>query len=158
MTIALPIEQFKGEIVGVLLADVNLKYVWDVVSSIKAGKAGYAYAVTRSGDLIAHPDIALVLQSRNLVQLAQVRAAFDPAGDTGTNRFLVATNLQGKEVISSFALVPRLDWAVFIERPVEEAHEALYASAAAYRRLAFDRPWHGSFRELLRGASSDPTS
>ena len=127
MTIAVPIEQFKGEIVGVLQADVNLKYVWDVVSTIKAGKAGYAYAVTRSGDLVAHPDMTLVLQGRNLSQLEQVRAAFDPP-DTGTVKFWVATNLQGKEVISSFALVPRLDWAVFIERPAEEARETLYAS------------------------------
>ena len=31
-------------------------------------------------------------------------------------------------MISSFALVPRLDWAVFIERPAEEVHEALYSS------------------------------
>jgi signal transduction histidine kinase len=128
MTIAVPIEQFKGEIVGVLQADVNLKYVWDVVSTIKAGKAGYAYAVTRSGDLIAHPDIALVLQSRNLSQLAQVNAAFDHAHDTGANKFGLETNLEGKEVISSFALVPRLNWAVFIERPAGEAREALYAS------------------------------
>ena len=60
MTMALPIEEFKGNIVGVLLAEVNLKYVWDVVSSIKPGKAGYAYAVSRSEELIAHPDISLV--------------------------------------------------------------------------------------------------
>src|SRR5262245_58782065 len=54
MTIALPIEHSKRNIVGVLQTEVNLKYVWDVVSAIKPGKAGYAYAVSRSGDLIAH--------------------------------------------------------------------------------------------------------
>ena len=53
MTIARSIEQYKGNMIGVLQAEVNLKYVWEVVSDIKAGKAGYAYAVTRSGDLIA---------------------------------------------------------------------------------------------------------
>ena len=31
-------------------------------------------------------------------------------------------------MISSFALIPRLDWAVFIERPVEEVYETLYGS------------------------------
>src|SRR5262249_37938913 len=128
MTMALPIEEFKGNIVGVLQAEVNLKYVWDVVSTIKAGKGGYPYAVTRSGGLVGPPDIPLALQSRNLLHLAPVRAAFDPAPDAGTNKFRVATNLAGKEVISSFALIPRLDWAVFIERPAAEAREALYAS------------------------------
>ena len=126
MTIALPVEQFKGEIVGVLLADVNLKYVWDVVSSIKAGKAGYAYVVGRSGDLVAHPDIALVLQNRNIADLAQVQAAFGSAIDAG--KFREAKNIHGKDVISSFALIPRLDWAVFIERPIEEVYETLYGS------------------------------
>jgi hypothetical protein len=126
LTIALPIEHFKGEIVGVLLADVNLKYVWDVVSSIKAGKAGYAYVVARSGDLVAHPDIALVLQNRNIADLAQVRAAFGSVLETG--KFREAKNFHGKDVISSFALIPRLDWAVFIERPIEEVYETLYGS------------------------------
>ena len=66
MTMALPIEEFKGNIVGVLQAEVNLKYVWDVVSGIKPGKAGYAYVVSRSGELIAHPDISLVLRAEGI--------------------------------------------------------------------------------------------
>ena len=31
-------------------------------------------------------------------------------------------------MLTSFALIPGLDWAVIIERPVEEAYETLYAS------------------------------
>jgi two-component system, NtrC family, sensor kinase len=124
LTIALPIEQFKGEFIGALLADVNLKYVWDVVSSIKAGKAGYAYAVARSGKLIAHRDMALVLQNRNIANLAQVQSAFGVAG----GKLQDAKNIHGKDVISSFAMIPGLDWAVFIERPVEEVYQTLYGS------------------------------
>jgi signal transduction histidine kinase len=128
MTIALPIEHFKGNIIGVLRAEVNLKYVWEVVSALKPRQAGSAYAVSRSGDLIAHPDISLVLWGHNLSRMPQVQAAFrsSPGGDD-TN-FSVARNLQGKEMISSFALIPRLDWAVFVERPVAEVYEALYGS------------------------------
>jgi len=128
MTIALPIEHFKGNIIGVLQAEVNLKYVWEVVSDIKPGKAGYAYAVTRSGDLIAHPDISLVLQQRNVAQLNQVKEAFQPTPAVPKPKAVVTHNLQGKKVISSYALIPSLDWAVFIERPVEEAYEPLYVS------------------------------
>jgi two-component system, NtrC family, sensor kinase len=40
MTITFPIEQFAGTVIGVLRAEVNLKHVWDVVSSIKAGGSG----------------------------------------------------------------------------------------------------------------------
>ncbi|MGH7811244.1 MAG: sensor histidine kinase, partial [Candidatus Binatia bacterium] len=128
MTIALPIEHYKRKIIGVLQAEVNLKYVWEVVSSIKQGKAGYAYAVTRSGDLVAHPDISLVLQERNVSHLDQVKMAFQTPPGADKARALVARNLHGAKVISSYALIPSLDWAVFIERPVEEAYEPLYAS------------------------------
>jgi signal transduction histidine kinase len=128
MTVALPIEHSKRTIVGVLQAEVNLKYVWDVVSAIKAGKNGYAYAVSRSGDLIAHPDMSLVLQGRKVSELDQVQAAFRPNTTGDQDKLTVAHNLQGQRVISSFALIPGLGWAVFIERPAKEVYEALYGS------------------------------
>ena len=128
MTIAVPIERFAGDVIGVLQAEVNLKYIGDVVSSITIGKAGYAYAVSRSGELIAHPDISLVLQRRNVGQLPVVAAAFDTAPGTRSVNAVVAKNLQGKDVLSSFALIPGFEWAVIVERPLEEAFEALYAS------------------------------
>jgi signal transduction histidine kinase len=127
MTIAVPIERFAGDVIGVLQAEVNLKYIGDVVSNITVGKAGYAYAVTRSGELIAHPDISLVLQRRNVASLDQVKAAF--AGDAARRQnAIVAANLKGEKVFSSYALIPTLDWAVILERPIEEAYEPLYAS------------------------------
>ena len=128
MTIAVPIERFAGDVIGVLQAEVNLKYIGDVVSSITIGKAGYAYAVTRAGELIAHPDISLVLQRRSVRPLHVVRAAFESAPSPTAENAIVAANIQGKEVLSSFALIKDLDWAVIVDLPVEEAYEALYAS------------------------------
>jgi signal transduction histidine kinase/HAMP domain-containing protein len=128
MTIAVPIERFAGDVIGVLQAEVNLKYIGDVVSSITIGKAGYAYAVTRGGELIAHPDISLVLQRRSVQPLAVVKAAFESGPGASAENALVAPNIQGKDVLSSFALIKELDWAVIVDLPVEEAYEALYAS------------------------------
>jgi signal transduction histidine kinase/HAMP domain-containing protein len=128
MTIAVPIERFAGDVIGVLQAEVNLKYIGDVVSSLTIGKAGYAYVISRSGELIAHPDISLVLQRRNIRAVAAARAAFDSAPAAQGRIAIVAPNIQGKEVLSSYALIPWLDWAIIIDRPVEEAYEALYAS------------------------------
>ena len=58
MTIARP----AGSGGGVTSAEVNLKFVWEVVSRIKIGENGLAYVVDADGKLIAHPDISLVLQ------------------------------------------------------------------------------------------------
>jgi len=136
MTIAVPIERFAGDVIGVLQAEVNLKYIGDVVSSITIGKAGYAYAVSRSGELIAHPDISLVLQRRNVRELAVVKAAFEGLPGGSAAHAVIAPNINGKEVLSSFALIRDFDWAVIVDRPVEEAYEALYASMLRTAALA----------------------
>ena len=128
VTVAVPIEALKGEITGVLQAETSLRDILDVVSSVKLGKAGYAYVVTRSGDLIAHANSRLMLQRRNIRQLDQVVATFqsDPGGFRPTA--VVSRNIEGQKVFSSHALIPILDWAVFIERPVGEAYAPIYAS------------------------------
>ena len=124
MRIGVPIERFAGDVIGVLIAEVNLKYIWDVVSQITVGRSGYVYVVSREGDLIAHPDISLVLQKRNLKELSQVKAAL-----AGTPIVSVTPpNLAGQEVFPAYALIPELGWAVLVERPVGEAYALLYAS------------------------------
>ncbi|MGH7845764.1 MAG: sensor histidine kinase [Candidatus Binatia bacterium] len=130
MTIAVPIEQFAGRVIGVLQLQVNLKYVWEIVSSLKVGAAGYAYAIARDGDLIAHPNISLVLQRRNMAHLPQVRAALRPQPAGAKPPGIVGGNLEGKQVFSSWSLIRDLGWAVFVERPVEEVYRPLYASLA----------------------------
>jgi signal transduction histidine kinase len=128
MTIAVPIERYAGRMIGVLQVQVNLKYVWDLVSKLKVGTGGYAYAIGRKGDLIAHPDISLVLQRRNIVDLSQVRSALQSRTDAGIPPWTVARNLGGQQVFSSWATIPILGWAVFVEQPVEEIYGPLYAS------------------------------
>lgn len=127
-TITVPIERFAGDLIGTLWAKVNLKYIWEVIQDIKIGESGYAYIVTRSGDLVAHPDLSLVLRRQNLAQLDPVRAAFHPGSLTEAETSLPAKNLHGQKVFASWALIPRLDWAVIIEQPLNEAYAPLYAS------------------------------
>ena len=74
MTIAI---RSGGDSGPVTIADVNLKFIWDVVSRIKIGDKGKAYVVDSNGFLVADPDIGLVLRKTNLSELAHVRAAAD---------------------------------------------------------------------------------
>ena len=127
MTITIPIERYAGEIIGVLQAQVNLRYIWDLVSSIRFGRGGHAYIVTRYGDLIAHPSISLVLQRQNLSVLDHVQKGFSNNAQTSPKTSTsVATNLHGAKVLSSFTLIPELDWLVVIEQPMQEAFDKLY--------------------------------
>ena len=122
MTIARP----AGSGGGVTAAEVNLKFVWDVVSQIKigTGTAGLAYVVDANGVLIAHPDISLVLKKSDLSTLPQVAAVLRPGG----GRPPVARDLKGEEVFAASASIPTLHWTVFVESPRTEAFAPLYAT------------------------------
>ena len=125
MTIAMP--QVGG---GVTVAEVNLKFIWDVVSQIKVGKAGLAYTVDGGGALIAHPDISLVLQKTSLADLAQVKAAL---AKTPGHEVTIAKDLKGADVLTAHSVIAPLGWVVLAEQPLEEAFEPVRASA--YRTI-----------------------
>ncbi|MGA8261238.1 MAG: adenylate/guanylate cyclase domain-containing protein [Arenicellales bacterium] len=113
---------------GVSVAEVNLKFIWDVVTEIRAGRHGTAYVVDGDGRLIAHPDISLVLRNTDLSSLTQVRAAIaspPPAGATPVN---TAFNSQGRRVLTAYSTITPLGWRVFVELPVDEAYEPIYAA------------------------------
>jgi signal transduction histidine kinase len=107
---------------GVTAAEVNLKFVWEVVSRIKIGQGGLAYVINGDGTLIAHPDISMVLKKTELKALPQVAAL-----GLGPNApEPVAHDLKGAEVFSAHAAIPTLHWTVFVETPRAEAYAPLY--------------------------------
>jgi len=112
---------------GVVVAEVNLKFIWDVVSQIKAGSRGRAYVVDANGRLIAHPDINPVLRNTDLSHLAQVRAARS-AGSSSAAVDEDVNDLQGERVLAVYSPVASLGWLVFVEMPVAEAYVPIYAS------------------------------
>ena len=114
---------------GVTIAEVNLKFVWEVVSRIKIGQAGLAFVVNSAGTLIAHPDISLVLQKTDMSMLPQV-AALAVAADAEEDSALpsIARDLKGVDVLTAHARIPTLNWTVFVELPLAEAFKPVYAS------------------------------
>jgi signal transduction histidine kinase len=112
---------------GITIAEVNLKFIWDVISRIKVGDKGLAYVIDSQGHLIAHPDISQVLQKSDLAALPQVKAALS-AQDNNSERVSIARNLQGGEVLSAYASIPSLGWHVFVEQSIAEAFAPLYES------------------------------
>jgi signal transduction histidine kinase len=123
MTIALPV---SGG--GVTVAEVNLKFIWDVVSQIKVGHAGRAFVVDGQGALIAHPDISLVLQNTSMSNLPQVQAALAGPGGAPGGDVTIARDLQGRRVLTAHSTIAPLRWSVFVEQPLEEAFQPLSAS------------------------------
>ncbi len=120
----------SGKEAGVTVAAVNLKFIWDVVSRITIGKAGHAFVVDGDGVLIAHPDISLVLQKTTFADLEQVKAALAGGSAPGNPRsqVTIARDFKNRRVMTAYATIAPLKWSVFVEQPLEEAFETLYAS------------------------------
>jgi signal transduction histidine kinase len=115
-----------GRRAGVTVAEVNLKFIWDVVSQIRIGKAGLAYVVDRGGALIAHPDISLVLQKTDLSGLPQVRAALAAAAPgRPADPVTTARDARGQPILTASAPVAPVGWSIIVEQPKEEAFEPL---------------------------------
>ena len=110
----------------VTVAEVNLKFIWDVVSRIKIGDQGKAYVVDRNGLLVADPDIVLVLRKTNMAQLPHVKAAANV--HRADEPAMESVDLAGVAVLASVAPIELLDWKVFVEQPVAEVYAKLNAS------------------------------
>ncbi len=111
---------------GVTVVDVNLKFIWDVVSRTRIGQEGIAYVVDEKGFLVAHPDISLVLKKVNLSQLPQVKEAMSAARDAPWREADEARNLEGQKVLSAYAPVDQTGWHVFVEEPASAVFAPLY--------------------------------
>jgi len=115
---------------GVTVAEVNLKFVWDVVSRIRVGATGNAYVVDDRGQLVSHPDISLVLQKTDLSALPQVRAALAAQNALpGDNTDLIeAQDAGGRAMLAAYATIAPIGWTVLVEQPQSEAYAPLYSS------------------------------
>ena len=113
---------------GVSVAEVNLKFIWDVVSQIKVGERGQAYVIDAESRLIAYPDISQVLRNTDMSHLRQVQAARAGASGLSPDEVQEALDLRGRPVLTAHAPVPPLNWLVFIELPRAEAYAPLYGS------------------------------
>jgi signal transduction histidine kinase len=128
-----------GESGPVTVAEVNLKFIWDVVTRIRIGQKGKAYVVDATGHLVADPDIGLVLRKTNLSELEQVKAAFAPGADD--TYAMLARDPAGNKVLTAYAPIEPareqaarggpasvLGWKMFVEQPVSEVYAALDAT------------------------------
>ena len=112
----------------VTIADINLKFVWDVVSRIRIGDKGKAYAVDGNGYLVADPDIGLVLRKTDLSALPHVRVV-SGGGKPGADA-MESKDVTGIATLTSVALIEPLNWRVFVEQPMSEVNAKLEASIA----------------------------
>ncbi|MDD5142034.1 PAS domain S-box protein [Methanoregula sp.] len=120
VVMAVPVTDIFGDYKGVLAAEVNLKFMWDLVGNLKIGEGGTAYVVDGQGNLIAYRDISRILKGENVLGLEDVRR-FVSGRDTVYDAE-VTQGMEGDAVIANYVSLGEPDWAVVVEMPVDEVY------------------------------------
>ena len=120
VTISVPLKSGPNKIIGALVVNANLKFLWEVIGSSTFGAAGYSYLIDERGRLIGHRDPSLVLKGLDLRALPKIRdflesQSADPASAEE------GPGITGNRVLSTYARVPDFGWGVIVEEPFEIA-------------------------------------
>jgi class 3 adenylate cyclase len=113
--------------VGVAVAEVNLKFIWEEISAIRVGHTGEAFVLDRPGRLVAHPDISLVLRADGGTQ-RPLRTLRHAIRFTGPGQAATGPDLSGETVLAAMAQIPGVDWSVIVKQPLAEAFTPIYTA------------------------------
>ena len=119
MTIAVPIIRLN-EFEGMIAGEINLTNMWRLVDSIRIGKSGFAFVVSKSGFLIAHGDSSSkvrVIQEENLKGMNIIKSIL-----RGESTVSLYKDYRGIDMLGVSATIKSLGWGIIIEQPVSEAY------------------------------------
>ena len=117
--VAVPVSFVRGDVVGVLIAELNIRALFSSLDSIRSVSGGYVYVVDKKGNLISHRDPSLVLKQTNRVSLPIVADIL-----AGTEELVVADddtytyeNERNETVLAASGVIDETDWVVVFEEP-----------------------------------------
>lgn len=116
LTIAVPLIN-AGKTAGALLAELNVRGIWDKVDQIQFGEAGLAYIIDRNGQIIAHRDKKLVMRH---AQVPSPKILQDIINGRPGNT-TVDTD-EGGRLLMSYAPIRSLGWGLVISQPERDAY------------------------------------
>lgn len=108
--------RFYNEVSGILLAEVNLKEMWDLVDSSVVGNYGQAFVFDKNGRYIAHSDPKKVYLKEVFLEDG-IRS--DVKNNLNNQRTYI--NRDGIKMIAAYVTLHRMNWGVVIQQPIDEA-------------------------------------
>jgi two-component system, cell cycle sensor histidine kinase and response regulator CckA len=125
MVLAVPVTDVLGNCQGALIAESNLKFMWDLMGQIKIGDSGQAYVVEKQGYLIACRDIGRVLKRENLSYLKPVEKFINEKASFSEISTEISKGILDINVITSQVHLKTPNWAVIVELPIMEAYKPI---------------------------------
>lgn len=126
ITIASPIKNNIGQVIGVVATDVSLKSIWDIADKAKVGLNGYVDVVDNKGTIIAHPDKERILKKESFTNYDYVANVIN--GQVGS---LETISTRGDKTITIYSPISQNKWGVIVHEPVDEILAPVYKAVAA---------------------------
>ena len=123
ITIAVGVNNVLGNLTDVLLAEINLKYMWDIIEQARTD--GLIYVVDSNGFLIAHQDTTRVLKRENVKHLYVVQNLFGTKQEASL--FNIHKGIQGNLSLTNYTFFEKFGFAVIVESPINEVFYPLFA-------------------------------
>ncbi len=117
---------------GIVCVDLSLNWLRNIVSSLKIGKTGYAFLITRNGTFVTHPNLDLVMnetifsvaETRNNPQIRKIGRRM-VAGEKGFTAFTGLSNNQKYWMV--YTPLPANGWSLGVLFPQNELMADIHA-------------------------------
>ena len=127
VSIRVPVFNPLREVKLTLTAELNLKFMWDVVYQLKVGQTGYAYVVDQDGTILAYRDTSRVLKGESFAHFPTVTAFTSQPASPPPHKAFIYRGLTGAFVVGTYVPLKPLNWAIVTELPWTEAfHDVLW--------------------------------
>ncbi len=120
---SVPVSNVLRDFQGTLAAEVNLRFMWELVDQIEVGQTGYAYVVDDQGNLLAFNDTSRVLLGENVGQISKVNEFVSNPSSTELKGVDSFTGINRTSVVGTYVPLGTPRWAVLTELPWEEAYQ-----------------------------------
>jgi signal transduction histidine kinase len=115
MVISSPFRNRAGRIIGVILANISLKNLYNLILYLRIGKTSEIFLVDENGYFLSPSKLG----GDVLTQVAYSKG--DPNPHTGSNGLLMHRDYRGEKVICAYKKNPDLRWYLISEMDVNEA-------------------------------------
>src|SRR3989344_2341613 len=132
-SIVVPIIDSNGNTSGTLEAELSLRTMWELMTTIQTDTGFRVYVVDQKGNLIADPDPSTVLRGENVLYRPVVQALIDAVSAAEVKQVILPHDfyVQGEHLNdaknSVFVVgipLANFNWGIFAEKPTAEAFAA----------------------------------
>src|SRR5437899_508573 len=138
--VAVPLKDVNDNFTGMLAAVVSLDSILHRLQDASV-RGRVVYVVDHYGHIVAHPDTKNFLPGMDVSStshlVAQIRALPQELRNTETVRFTDKENNRRVEMIGTYSTFPEINWAVIVQRSLDQAQSDAGVTELNRQALAF---------------------